>query len=80
MSVYLDDGKFDRDLTLDGMIAAEEIAAFILRYEHCEAISGGVAHFTGLPLVELRGDRAVVTSNTQSLQSRPFWLPKAWWI
>lgn len=61
-SVYAADGVFDRGPTLDGAKGAAEIAAFIQRPEHRQAIAGGLAHFTGLPLVDLRGDVAVVTS------------------
>ncbi|AQU87067.1 hypothetical protein B0W47_05760 [Komagataeibacter nataicola] len=61
-SVYREDGIFDRGATLDGAKGAKEIAAFIQRPEHHEAILGGLAHFTGLPLIDLRGDVAIVTS------------------
>lgn len=61
-SVYLEDGVFDRGPTLDGARGARDIAAFILRSEHHEAIRGGLAHFGSLPLIDLRGDSAVVTS------------------
>lgn len=40
----------------------EAIAAFTLKPEHEEAIQGGLAHFTGLPLIFLNGDSAVVIS------------------
>lgn len=62
LSVYREDGVFDRGPTLDGAKGAKDIAAFIRRPEHDEAIRGGLAHFTGLPLIDLRGDTAVVTS------------------
>ncbi|MBV7483204.1 nuclear transport factor 2 family protein [Bordetella sp. BOR01] len=62
ISVYREDGIFDRGPTLDGANGATAIAAFIQRPEHGEAIRGGLAHFTGLPLIDLRGDAAVVTS------------------
>ncbi|CDQ55896.1 TPA: nuclear transport factor 2 family protein [Klebsiella pneumoniae] len=62
LSVYQENGIFDRGPTLDGAQGAQAIAAFIKRPEHNEAIRGGLAHFTGLPLVDLRGDSAVVTS------------------
>jgi hypothetical protein len=61
-SAYLEDGVFDRGQGLDGAQGADEIAAFIRRPAHEEAIRGGLAHFTGLPLIDLRGDHAVVTS------------------
>jgi len=61
-SVYLEDGIFDRGPDLDGAEGAADIAAFILRPEHHEAIQGGLAHFAGLPLVHLQGDTATATS------------------
>jgi hypothetical protein len=61
-SVYREDGLFDRGPALDGAKGAEEIAAFIQRPQHDEAIRGGLAHFAGLPLVDLRGDVAVATT------------------
>lgn len=60
--VYKDDGVFDRGPSLDGARGAEAIAAFIQRPEHEVAIRGGLAHFAGLPLIDLRGDAAIVTS------------------
>lgn len=65
LSVYNEDGIFDRGQTLDGAVGAQNIAAFIERPEHREAIAGGLAHFAGLPLINLRGDIAVVTSYLQ---------------
>lgn len=62
LSVYREDGVFDRGPTLDGANGAKEIAAFIQRPEHDEAIRGGLAHVTGLPLVDLRAGLATVTS------------------
>ena len=61
-SVYLEDGVFDRGPVLDGAKGVDAIAGFIQRPAHEEAIRGGLAHFTGLPLIDLRGDQAVVTS------------------
>lgn len=61
-SVYAEDGIFDRGPNLDGASGAADIAAFITRPEHRRAIAGGLAHFSGLPLVDLRGDLAIVTS------------------
>lgn len=61
-SVYLENGVFDRGPVLDGAQGVDDIAGFILRPAHEEAIRGGLAHFTGLPLIDLRGDRAIVTS------------------
>ncbi len=65
LSVYEEDGLFDRGPTLDGARGAKDIAAFIERPEHHEAIAAGLAHFAGLPLIDLRGDSAIVTSYLQ---------------
>lgn len=62
LSVYDENGVFDRGPTLDGATGAADIASFIQRPEHGQAIEQGLAHFAGLPLIDLRGDSAVVTS------------------
>lgn len=62
LSAYREDGLFDRGATLDGAAGNEAIAAFIQRPEHKQAIDGGLGHFAGLPLIDLRGDKAIVTS------------------
>jgi len=67
ISVYHEDGVFDRGPTLDDARGARAIAAFIQRPERAAAIRGGLAHFSGLPLVDLRGDAAVVTSSERYL-------------
>lgn len=61
-SVYMNDAVFDRGASLDGAQGSEAIAAFIRRPEHVKALRSGLAHFAGLPLIDLKGDRAVVTS------------------
>ncbi|MGK3122933.1 nuclear transport factor 2 family protein [Candidatus Pantoea formicae] len=66
--VYKEEGIFNRGVGLDGATGAKAIADFILRPAHREAIEGGLAHFTGLPLVNLQGDRAIVTSYLQLIQ------------
>lgn len=62
LSVYDENGVFDRGPALDGATGAADIASFIQRPEHAQAIESGLAHFAGLPLIDLRGDSAVVTS------------------
>lgn len=61
-SVYFPDGVFDRGEGLDGARGVEDIASFITRPAHEQAIRQGLAHFCSLPLIDLRGDEAVVTS------------------
>jgi hypothetical protein len=67
-SVYMKDGVFNRGEGLDGAKGVEAIAAFILRPAHEEAIKNGLAHFASLPLIDLRGNTAIVTSYLQLLQ------------
>jgi len=59
---YRENGVFDRGPALDGAQGSEAIAAFIQRPEHHAAIRSGLAHFVGLPLVDLKGDTAIATS------------------
>jgi hypothetical protein len=47
------------------------IAASLKSPGHQAAIAGGLAHFAGLPLVEIDGDRAVATSYLQVLAPNP---------
>lgn len=61
-SVYFQDGIFDRGPGLDGTTGAEAIASFITTPAHEQAIRQGLAHFCSPPLIDLRGDEAVVTS------------------
>jgi hypothetical protein len=65
--VYLPDGVFDRGPNLEGAKGVDEIASFTLKPAHKEAIHFGLAHFASLPLIDLRGDQAIVTSYLQIL-------------
>lgn len=65
--VYLPDGVFDRGPNLEGAQGVEAIAAFTLKPAHQEAIHLGLAHFGSLPLIDLRGDHAIITSYLQIL-------------
>jgi hypothetical protein len=69
-AVYADDGVFDRGPHVGGA-GREAVAAVVKMPEHQAAISGGLAHFAGLPYIELDGDRAVVTSYLQILTPDP---------
>jgi hypothetical protein len=67
---YVPDGVID----LGGGKAAtgnEAIAAVARTPGHQAAIAGGLAHFTGLPRIEIDGDDAVVTSYLQILTPHP---------
>jgi hypothetical protein len=66
-AVYMEDGVFDRGANLSGAKGNKAIAAILTSEGHQAAIAGGLAHFTGLPYVELNGDHAVVTSYLQIL-------------
>ena len=65
--VYVADGVFDRGPKLEGARGVDAIASFTRKAEHKEAIEGGLAHFTSLPLIDLRGHEAFVTSYLQIL-------------
>ncbi|HEY2136866.1 MAG TPA: nuclear transport factor 2 family protein [Xanthobacteraceae bacterium] len=69
-AVYAEDGVFDRGPNVGGA-GNEAIAAVVKTPEHQAAISGGLAHFCGLPYIELDRDRAVVTSYLQILMPDP---------
>jgi len=63
-AVYVEDGSMD----LGGGKGARgnaAIAAISKTPEHKAAIDGGLAHFAGLPRIDIDGDRAVVTSYLQ---------------
>jgi hypothetical protein len=67
---YVADGTID----LGGGKAAtgnEAIAAIQTTPGHKAAIAGGLAHFCGLPRIELHGDTAVATSYLQILTPHP---------
>lgn len=67
---YVEDGVID----LGGGKAAtgnEAIAAGQASPGHKAAIAGGLAHFAGLPRVEIDGDTATVTSYLQILTPHP---------
>src|SRR5215475_2944086 len=69
-SIFADDAVLDLggDKTATGN---EAISGMSQRPAHQEAIRGGLAHFAGLPHVELDGDRAVVTSYLQIITPHP---------
>ncbi len=66
-AVYAEDGVFDRGANLAGAVGNKAIAAMLKSEGHQAAIAGGLAHFTGLPHIDLNGDQAVVTSYLQIL-------------
>ena len=65
-AVYVEDGSMD----LGGGKGARgnaAIAAISKTPEHKAAIDGGLAHFAGLPRIDIDGDTAIVTSYLQIL-------------
>ena len=69
-AVYTEDGEFDRGPHPGGRGNAA-IASVVKTPAHQAAIAGGLAHFCGLPHIELDGDRAAVTSYLQILMPDP---------
>ncbi|GGV76494.1 MULTISPECIES: nuclear transport factor 2 family protein [Streptomyces] len=61
-AVYTEDFVFDRGPGLDGAQGREAMVQLVQRDEHRAAIAGGLAHFGGLPLVDIDGDTAVAVS------------------
>ena len=66
-AVYVADGVFDRGAGLTSAVGAHDIGAITQTPAHQQAIADGIAHFPGLPIIELDGDRAIVTSYLQLL-------------
>src|ERR1044072_2858805 len=68
--VYTDDGVID----LGGGKAATgsaEVAGMVKTPGHQAAIAGGLAHFCGLPRIDIDGDRAIATSYLQIITPHP---------
>ncbi len=63
--IYLEDGVFDRGEGLSGAVGNKAIGEFLHKPEHKVAVDGGLAHFVGLPHIELKGDMAYVTTYQQ---------------
>jgi hypothetical protein len=69
-AIYLEDGEIDLGggKTRSGN---EAIGASQSSAGHMAAVAGGLAHFAGLPRIDLHGDEAVVTSYLQILTPHP---------
>jgi len=68
--VYTEDGVID----LGGGKTAngnDEVAAMVRTPGHQAAIAGGLAHFCGLPRIDIDGDTATVTSYLQIITPHP---------
>ena len=64
---WVEDGVFDRGAGLSSPQGRAALAAQVRSPGHQAAITGGLAHFTGLPYVEIDGDSATVISYLQIL-------------
>ena len=69
-SVYTEDGVIDLGGG-KGATGNAKIAAMVKEPGHQAAIAGGLAHFAGLPRIEIDGDSAVVTSYLQIITPHP---------
>src|ERR1700689_5710089 len=58
-AVYAEDGVFDRGPGLSGATGNKALGALLQSDGHQAAIAGGLAHFAGLPYVQIDGDEAV---------------------
>jgi hypothetical protein len=61
-AIYSDDVVFDRGAAIPGARGRDGMVSMVQSEAHRRAISGGLAHFGNLPLVELHGDTATATS------------------
>jgi hypothetical protein len=69
-SAYTEDGVIDLGGG-KGATGNEAIAAMLKEPGHRAAIAGGLAHFAGLPRIDIDGDRAVVISYLQIITPHP---------
>jgi hypothetical protein len=69
-AVYTEDGVIDLGGG-KGATGNETIAMMSKQPGHQAAIAGGLAHFAGLPRIEIDGDKAVVTSYLQIITPHP---------
>jgi hypothetical protein len=68
--VYVEEGELDLGRG-EPVTGNESIAAITKTAPHQAAIAGGLAHFAGLPRIELEGDSATVVSYLQILTPHP---------
>src|SRR3954470_20746987 len=64
---WVEDGSFDRGAGLTSPRGRDALASQVQSAAHQAAIAGGLAHFVGLPYVEIDGDNATVISYLQIL-------------
>src|SRR6516165_10408420 len=68
--VYVEEGELDLGRG-EPVTGNESIAAITKTAPHQAAIAGGLAHFAGLPKIEIEGDSATVISYLQILTPHP---------
>jgi hypothetical protein len=67
LTMWVEDGVFDRGPDLLGAKGRQAIAEVLVTPGHQAAIAGGIAHVTSLPHVVVEGDSAVATNYLQIL-------------
>lgn len=72
-AVFTTDGVFDRGVVIGGNVS---IGKALNDPDHVRAIEGGLAHFHGLPHIQLSEDSAIVTSYLQILHPDNFGTPR----
>jgi hypothetical protein len=70
-SYWIEDGVFDRGVGLNGAKGKATMAAGLAAPGFRQAMREGIAHFAGLPHIELDGDKAAVTSYLQIVTPNP---------
>jgi hypothetical protein len=70
-SYWVEGGSFDRGEGLRGSASHAEMIANLAAPGFQAAVAQGIAHFAGLPHIEIDGDRAIVTSYLQILMPDP---------
>ena len=70
-SYWTEDGEFDRGAGLTGAKGKATMGSGLTSPGFRQAMSEGIAHFAGLPHIELDGDRATVTSYLQIVMPNP---------
>jgi hypothetical protein len=70
-SYWTEDGEFDRGAGLSGAKGKGAMGSGLATPGFREAMRQGIAHFSGLPHIELYGDKATVTSYLQIVTPNP---------
>jgi hypothetical protein len=70
-SYWTEDGEFDRGAGLSGAKGKGAMGSGLTTPGFREAMRQGIAHFSGLPHIELYGDKATVTSYLQIVTPNP---------